>query len=104
MNVDIRARVWLERDSKPILGEGRARLLEAVDRHGSLNKAANELGYSYRHAWGILKRMSEALGTPVIISKKGGKSGGRSELTPEGRELLGLFKEKMDAIAKALDK
>ena len=98
----VKARVWLEKNGEPVLGGGRALLLEAVSRHGSLNKAATELGYSYRHAWGILRKMNEALGEDVTRSTAGGKSGGKTELTPAGKALLGLYKEKQDAVNQTL--
>ena len=46
-----RCRAWLEKDGRPVFGDGRARLLEAIRRAGSINGGAATLGMSYRNAW-----------------------------------------------------
>ncbi|MGH8717510.1 MAG: winged helix-turn-helix domain-containing protein, partial [Burkholderiales bacterium] len=33
------------------MGPGKADLLEAIERHGSISAAAREMGMSYRRAW-----------------------------------------------------
>jgi molybdate transport system regulatory protein len=42
--IRIRNKVWLEIDGRPLLGDGRARLLQAVATTGSINAACQELG------------------------------------------------------------
>ena len=85
-------------DGRPLLGEGRAELLELVDETGSLSEAAKGMGMSYRYAWGMVRRASEAAGGPVVESTRGGSSGGRSTLTPLGKELLDTFRRVEDAL------
>jgi len=46
-------------------------LLQAVDQHGSIAKAARSLSLSYRHVWGELKRWEEVLGQELIVWEKG---------------------------------
>lgn len=46
-------------------------LLAAVARCGSISGAARELGLSYRHVWGELKRWEKALGGSLIVWEKG---------------------------------
>ena len=53
-NLRIRSKIWLEVDGKPFLGDGRHRLLWAVQRNGSINAAARELEMSYRKVWSQL--------------------------------------------------
>lgn len=48
--IRVRSKVWLEVAGKPLLGEGRERLLLAIDAQGSINAAAASLGLSYRKA------------------------------------------------------
>lgn len=45
-------KVWLERDGRYAFGLGMCEILRAVDRTGSIKRAAAELGKSYRHVWG----------------------------------------------------
>lgn len=85
-------------DGRAVLGEGRAELLELVDEHGSLALAAKEMGMSYRNAWGIVRRISEAAGSPVVESTRGGKRGGNTILTPLGREMVDTFRRVEEAL------
>jgi 8-oxo-dGTP diphosphatase len=85
-------------DGRPILGEGRAELLELVDELGSLSEAARQMGMSYRYAWGVVRKMTDAAGEPVVESTRGGSEGGRTVLTPAGRELMDAFRRVEDAL------
>jgi 8-oxo-dGTP diphosphatase len=85
-------------DGSPMLGEGRAELLELIEDRGSLSEAAKEMGMSYRYAWGMVRRISEAAGAPVVESSRGGSRGGRTTLTPLGRELVDAFRRVEDAL------
>ncbi len=80
------------KDGRPLIGTGRARLLELIDETGSISAAAKGMGMSYRYAWGVLRDIAEAAGAPLVASRRGGTRGGRTELTPLGRELLSTFR------------
>lgn len=56
------------------------RLLESLERAGSLQGAATGLGVSYRSAWGQIERLEKALGRAVVVKTKGHGSA----LTPFG--------------------
>ncbi|GIX25593.1 MULTISPECIES: substrate-binding domain-containing protein [Caldimonas] len=60
------------------------RLLQAIDRSGSISAAARELELSYRHVWGELKRWEAELGQPLVRWVKGQ----RAQLSPFGDKLL----------------
>src|SRR5499427_10136166 len=47
------------------------RLLEAVEASGSLAKAAQSLGFSYRHIWGSLGKWEKAVGRPLVRLERG---------------------------------
>jgi molybdate transport repressor ModE-like protein len=47
------------------------RLLEAVQTCGSLAKAAEILGFSYRHIWGSLGKWEKAVGRPLVRLERG---------------------------------
>ncbi|MGA0609097.1 substrate-binding domain-containing protein [Caldimonas sp. KR1-144] len=59
-------------------------LLDALHRGGSVSAAAHELGYSYRHVWGELRRWESELGRELVVWIKGQ----RASLTPFGEKLL----------------
>lgn len=88
-----RSKVWLEVDGQPFLGDGRYRLLRAVDRSGSINAAARELGLSYRKVWTQLQAMEASAPFPLLERRTGGKGGGETRLTPAIRELLKSYDE-----------
>ncbi|MDP7264458.1 MAG: NUDIX domain-containing protein [Candidatus Thermoplasmatota archaeon] len=75
-------------------GKGKTKLLTLVKELGSILKAANEMGMSYRHAWGKIKRMESDIGAPLVVSRRGGSDGGETVLTALGEELLRVFDEK----------
>ena len=87
----MRAKVWLEKDGKPVIGKGRAQLLQEIEKTGSIRDAASKLGLSYRYAWGMVAKMGKASGHPVVVSTRGGRRGGASKLSNHGRELLDVY-------------
>jgi 8-oxo-dGTP diphosphatase len=91
---DLKLKVWLERDGRFIISEGRARLLRKVKDTGSLSKAAKEMGMSYRHAWGVLHRIAHSAGGEIVHSTRGGTKGGVTTLTPFGEEILREYENK----------
>lgn len=100
--IEVNAKLWLEKDSRVILGKGRARLLEKIMETGSIAEAAKSMGMSYSHAWSEIRKMSEALAKPVIKTTRGGKDGGSSVLTPEGLKLLKTFQEEIERLDRHL--
>lgn len=90
-SIAIRGKVWLEVDGKPFMGQGRERLLRAVEKTGSINAAAAELGMTYRRAWGQLNEMAAVAPFPIFFRTKGGTGGGGTQLTPEAKELLDQY-------------
>lgn len=85
----MRLHLWLETADGQFFGIGRAQLLAKVDEHGSLKKAADDLGMSYRAAWGKIKKTETVVGTKLIV-RSGNKRDGY-ELTRFGRTLLDNF-------------
>jgi molybdate transport system regulatory protein len=83
----IRSKIWVEDpNGKVVFGLGRYRILEAVQRLGSLQAAAHELRMSYRAIWARISATEERLGKPLLIREPKG-----SRLTPLGQTLLKQF-------------
>lgn len=93
MTYKIKSRVWIEIDDKVLLGEGRVRLLNAIEEHGSLSKAAKVLGMSYKKAWTLIDAVNKSAHEPVVISSIGGRDGGGAKLTPYGKSLIVAFEK-----------
>ncbi len=86
----IRVHIWLETDEGVFFGAGRVNLLEKIEMHGSLKKAAESMGMSYRAAWGKIKATEANVGFS-LVKKNAGKKGGYS-LTDEGRSMMAHYK------------
>ena len=92
MRLQLKSKTWLEVNGKFIIGEGGIALLEAIGRLGSIQKAARQLGWSYRHTWGYLKNMERNAGMRIVLAQHGGRSRGGTRLTPEGAKFLRDYK------------
>ncbi|MFC1582117.1 winged helix-turn-helix domain-containing protein [Planctomycetota bacterium] len=90
--------------AKGVFGEGKFKLLQAVGKFGSLRKAADKHGISYRKAWGELKKAEERIGEPLLIRERGGSQGGNSQLTPFAEELLKSYAAFKDDVQVHADK
>src|SRR4051812_18621816 len=75
-----------------VLGPGKADLLEAISRLGTLRDAAAEMEMSYMRAWKLVGVMNEAFREPLVTTTRGGAEGGRAELTPAGHVALKLYR------------
>jgi molybdate transport system regulatory protein len=88
--LELRTKYWFEVSGRFAIGEGGIELLRAIAEHGSLARAAVEVGWSYRHAWGYLRRAERVLGVP-LTSRRPGKGGRRGvDLTRDAHALLRL--------------
>lgn len=74
------------------LGPGKADLLQAVDRCGSITAAAKDQGMSYRRAWLLLDEMNRAFNEPVVEASFGGAKGGGARLSSTGRAVLDIYR------------
>lgn len=101
---ELKLKIWLERDGRFVVSEGRAKLLRKIKETGSLSKAAKEMGMSYRHAWGVVQRISKSAGGEVVRSVRGGRKGGVTQLTPYGEEILREYESKVGSLMSQLEK
>ena len=84
-----------------ILGPGKADLLEALERSGSIRDAAAELGMSYMRAWTLIRIMNERFREPLVEAARGGSRRGGAKLTPAGRAVLRLYRRMTKASERA---
>ena len=95
-------RVYLMDDeNRKFFGEGPYRLLRAVEETGSLRAAAGTVDMAYTKALKMLRHAEQAVGAPLTTRSTGGKDGGGSRLTPEGKELLAKYEAYRDQCAEA---
>ena len=102
-DVFLKYKVWLVTHSKEeIIDESHFHLLKLIDQNGSLKKAAEKQGISYRNAWGSMKRAEEILKLKLIEKSRGGKFGGKTRLTEEGEKLIQCYDELQGEFDKAV--
>ena len=83
----VRSKIWIaDKNGKVAFGLGRFRILEAIDRLGSMNSAAAELSMSYRSVWCRIRESEERIGRKLVVRKGQG-----SVLTPFARDLMKQF-------------
>lgn len=74
------------------LGDTRIRLLEAIDRHGSITKAAKAVPLSYKAAWDAVEAMNNIADEPLVERSAGGRHGGGTVLTAYGQRTIAMFR------------
>jgi molybdate transport system regulatory protein len=90
----------LEAEGEKVLGPRFVRLLEQIDAHGSVQRAARRLGLGYRHAIAWIKRSERALRRPLVERHAGGVAGGGSRLTAQAVLLVRSYRR----FGRALDR
>jgi molybdate transport system regulatory protein len=88
--MEIKYKIWIEKDGKVVFGKGRDNILKAVDEQKSLNAAAKKLEMSYRAAWGRLKASQERMGMRLVDIGVHDKS---MQLTPQARAIIDRFEK-----------
>ncbi|MCC7251797.1 LysR family transcriptional regulator [Hyphomicrobium sp.] len=83
------------------IGPGKADLLEAIGRTGSISSAARDLGMSYRRAWLLVDEMGKLFKRPLVTTAAGGAHGGGAALTDFGRALVAAYRRIEDRAAEA---
>jgi molybdate transport system regulatory protein len=94
----IRLHLWLETGDGVVCGAGRAFLLQKIEECGSIRKAAEELGMSYRAAWGKIRKTEKVLGVQLIAQNGSKREGHR--LTAAGRLLMEQYVHWFEEVEK----
>lgn len=69
------------------MGPGKADLLEAIVRHGSISAAGRALGMSYRRAWLLVDTMNRCWHAPLVTTSSTG-----AHISPLGQAVLRQFR------------
>jgi molybdate transport repressor ModE-like protein len=98
-------KLWLStRNIEGGFGDGKWRLLKAIESTGSLAEASQSLSMSYRKAWGDLKKAQEALHKPLVEKHRGGIQGGQSTLTEHGKKWLEAYTKFHNDVEQAIER
>ena len=77
---------------------------EAIDKHGSISKAAKHIPLSYKAAWDALEDLNNLADQPFIQRSIGGAGGGGTRLTDYGRKLIAMFRAIEGEYQAAMDR
>lgn len=91
-------------DRGAYLGDTRVRLLEAIDAHGSISKAAKHVPLSYKAAWDAVDAMNNLADRPLVERSTGGRDGGGTRLTEHGRRVVAMYRAVEAEYQQALDR
>lgn len=97
-------RVSLETGLGVSLGDTRVRLLEAIERLGSINQAARAVPLSYKAAWDAIDTLNNLAPQPLVVRATGGRQGGGTRLTDYGRKIVALYRALEEEYQAALDR
>ncbi len=99
--VEVKLKVQLLRNDEIAFGPGKADLLEAIEKTGSISAAAREMGMSYRRAWLLVDVMNRCFRKPLVETGRGGSERGGTSLTALGRSTLARYRSLQAATEKA---
>ena len=74
------------------MGPGKADLLEAIGRTGSISAAGRDLGMSYRRTWLLVDTMNRCFVTPLVETHPGGGRNAGARLTAAGEKALAAYR------------
>lgn len=97
-------RLELSTDLGTFLGDTRVRLLEEIDRHGSITQAAKHVPLSYKAAWDAVDAMNNLAERPLVERATGGRLGGGTTLTDHGRRVVAMYRVVEAEYQAALDR
>jgi molybdate transport system regulatory protein len=99
----IRPRLRIVAGKDIAFGPGKADLLEALEKTGSITKAAAQMGMSYMRAWTLIRTMNQSFREPLVDAVRGGmRGGGGARLTKTGREVLAGYRRMEDTCVETI--
>jgi molybdate transport system regulatory protein len=97
---DVDVTLSFRQEGRLLLGRDRITLLEAVAEHGSISKAAEAVGTSYKTAWDAVNAINNLLPRPAVLTRAGGEGGGGAVVSQEGRRLIEAFRAIEEKLAR----
>lgn len=88
----VKLNVQILGNADPAIGPGKAMVLEAIDRTGSISAAGRDLGMSYRRIWLLVDSLNRGWAAKVIETREGEGSKRGARLTPFGRRMLETYR------------
>ena len=74
------------------VGPGKADLLSAIERLGSIAAAGRSMNMSYQRAWSLVDDLNRTFRAPLVEAVRGGARHGGAILTGTGRKVLARYR------------
>lgn len=88
----LKVNVQILRGRDPAIGPGKALVLDAIARTGSISAAGRDLGMSYRRIWLLVDSLNQAWIEPLVATRVGGGKAGGAQLTALGEQVLASYR------------
>jgi molybdate transport system regulatory protein len=85
------------------MGPGKADLLEAIEREGSIAAAGRALGMSYRRTWILVDEMNRCFHEKLVDTLSGGGRERGARVTTTGRAVLDAYRQLESVTTKSAD-
>lgn len=85
------------------MGPGKADLLDAIDREGSISAAGRAMGMSYRRTWLLVDEMNRCFRERLVETLTGGGRERGARLTECGRTVLADYRALETETARVAD-
>ncbi|HKR92467.1 ModE family transcriptional regulator [Novosphingobium sp.] len=83
------------------MGPGKADLLEAIRKHGSISAAGRAMNMSYRRAWLLVDTMNRCWQSPLVHAAPGRAQGSGAQLTGMGKRVLAHYRALVQTLEHA---
>lgn len=84
-------------------GPGVHQLMSIIEQTESIRLACSQMGISYSKGWKLINRIEKAYGHKVLHRQPGGRDGGKSVVTDEGRALMAKYEAFLEESTAKID-
>lgn len=88
----LKLNVQILRGAEPAIGPGKAMVLEAIAKTGSISAAGRDLGMSYRRIWLLVDSLNRDWAERVVETRDGEGSKRGARLSVFGRRVLETYR------------
>ena len=100
---ELKIKLQLMHGGEIAMGPGKAELLDAIARTGSISGAARSMGMSYRRAWLLVDAMNRCFAEPLVETHPGGGKQAGASVTETGRRVRKAYQELVESAGRGAD-
>ncbi len=89
--MELNAHLILFYAQNKFLDPKRIKLLQGIEKTGSITQGAKYAQLSYKAAYDAIQNINKLSPSPCVLSEKGGKGGGGAQLTPQGQRFVQMY-------------